>query len=346
MANQLRSVAEEETYNQRWLLGTLLGTILIPVVAAAWMVLMADRLPAELATHWNGKNEVDGYSSLWGMVGMTIAVGAGTGSVISVLAIATRSQNLLLARIGLAFGVALGVGVTAMMVAVVAGQLDLTDASRAQLSGPVMAGGLAAAFVFGTAVLWLYRPGEIQRSQNPDIAAVNATATVENGELARVAQTRAALGETLRIKVSMGRWAWVLSLGLGTVMSVSMYFIIPALALLGIVAAALVWVFCQGTAVIGPDGVKVLASGFWKLMPLSWPEINKATVEDVKAMDYGGWGYRMNGGSVGFIMASGPALVMDVGFHQKFVISMPSVTSAGEAMALVNAYVHNVKVKK
>ena len=46
-------------------------------------------------------------------------------------------------------------------------------------------------------------------------------------------------------------------------------------------------------------------------------------MEDIKALDYGGWGYRMNGGSVGFIMASGPALVMDAGFHQSYVISMP-----------------------
>lgn len=310
------------------------------VLAAAWMFTVADRLPAELASHWNGRNEVDGYSSLWGMAAMTVAVAAGTGSVVSLLAVATRSQNLLIARIGVGFGAAFGVGLTSLMLALVAGQLDLADASQAGLSAPVMAWGLALAFVVGAGVIWLYQPGEIERTENSNVVAMNKAATSDGTALYKAGQARAARGETMTVKVSMGSTRLLVSLGVGAVTAASVFFIFPLLALLGVVVGALVWVFCQGTVVIGPDGVKVLASGFWKVKPLNWKEIGGATVEDIKALDYGGWGYRMNGGSVGFIMASGPALVMECGFHQKSVVSMPTAATAGEAVALVNAYVN------
>jgi hypothetical protein len=67
-------------------------------------------------------------------------------------------------------------------------------------------------------------------------------------------------------------------------------------------------------------------------------------VEDIRALDYGGWGYRINGGSVGFIMGDGPALVLPAGFHHRFVISMPDMETAGHAAALANAYAASASV--
>lgn len=151
----------------------------------------------------------------------------------------------------------------------------------------------------------------------------------------------AANRETLAIRVSMGRWKWPLILGAGGVVAVSMFLVSPWLALLGLPVAVLVWAFCQGIAVIGPKGVKVLASGFWKLMPTTYQEIHAASVQDIKAMDFGGWGYRLGGGSTGFIMGSGPALVLETGFHQRHVISMPDAETAGQACSLVTAYVQS-----
>ncbi|WP_449373025.1 DUF1648 domain-containing protein [Arthrobacter psychrolactophilus] len=346
MAEQIRDVAAEQRYNRRWLIGAVLGPLLLGIVAALWMVSVADRLPHELATHWNGKNQVDGYSSLWGMMLTTVGVAGGTGAVISVLAVVTRGQSPLLARIGLGCGAAFAVGLTALMVAIVAGQLDLVDVSQAKLSAPVMAAGLAVAAVAAALVIWQYRPGEVDRTPHPDVLAMNANVTSADTALAVAGREQAERGDTLRIEVSMGAWAWLLSLGIGAVVAVSTYFIFPVLALLGVVVAALVWIFCQGVVVIDPHGVRVLASGFWKIMPLDWSGIKGANIEDIKALDYGGWGYRMNGGSIAFIMSSGPALVIEAGFHQKFVISMPDVATAGAAAALINGYQGIRKVKK
>ena len=345
VGEQVRSAEGEASYNRRWVMGLVVGPLLLGALAAAWIFSVADRLPTELASHWNSKNEVDGYMSVTGTALMAFLFGGGLGALMAPLALMLRAQTVLFARIGVGFGLAFGVAMTALAVAVVAGQLDLADVSHAEISGPVVAVGIAAAFVVGCVATWLYRPGEVDRTQSSEAAATNAAAGQDHTDLGRQGRERASRGENLHIRVSMGAWKWCLSLGVGLIVAVSMYFIFPALALLGLVVGGFIWVFCQGTAVIGPDGVKVLASGFWKLMPLNWPELNSAEVQEIKAMDYGGWGYRMGGGSVGFIMGNGPAVVMKGGFHQRWVISMPNLELAGEAASLVNAYIHAAKVK-
>lgn len=345
MGEKVRSVEAEKAYNRRWLLGLIVGLLVLSGLGSLWMFTVADRLPAELAIHWNAKNEVDDWTSLWGIAITTVLTTVGVGGIIAVLAVLARGQNLLLARIGAGIGVGFGVGLAALMVAIVAGHIDLVDTSQADVYGPAMAAGLGLALVLGSLVMWQYKPGEVDRTPSAEVLAVNTLATAEGSAVALAGAEQAQRGETLRVKVSMGKWAWLLSVGLGAIVAVSTYFIFPVLALLGVVVGAITWAFCQGTVVIGPDGVKVMASGFWKLMPLEWKEIRSAAVEDIKALDYGGWGYRMSGGSIGFIMSSGPALVMECGLHQKYVISMPDPQAAGEAVALVNAYVHSGKVK-
>lgn len=341
----MRSIEAEEKYNRRWLLGLVGAMVLLGVLGAAWMFTVAGDLPDELATHWNSKNEVDGWSSLWGFALTTALTTAGTGSLITVLAVLARGQNSLLARIGAGLGVGFGVGIGALMTAVVAGQIGLADTSQARMSGPVIGAGLGAAAVLGVLVMWLYRPGEMDRTQGPAVQAANHAATAADSGVVATAKQRAANGDTLRIKVSTGPWAWLMGAGIGGVVALSTYFIFPLLALLGVVVGGIIWVFCRGTVVIGPHGMKVLASGFWQVMPLAWKEVHTAAVQDIKAMDYGGWGYRMTGGAVGYIMGSGPAVVVKAGFHQEFVFSMPDAQTAAEAAALVNAYAHSTTVK-
>lgn len=340
-----RSAEGEAKYNKRWLSGLVVGPLLLGALAAVWIFSVADRLPAELASHWNAKNEVDGYMSVIGAALMAFLFGGGIGAVVAPLALLLRGQSVLVARIGVGFGLAFGIAMTALSVAVVAGQLDLADVSQAQISGPVMAVGIAAAFVLGWLATWLYRPADVDRTESSETVATNEAASQDHTTLGTQGRERAARGETLQIRVSMGAWKWCLSLGVGLIVAVSTYFIFPGLALLGVVVGGFIWVFCQGAAVIGPGGIKVLASGFWKLMPLNWQDINSAEVRDINAMDYGGWGYRMGGGSVGFIMGNGPALVMKGGFHETWVITMPNLERAGEAAALANAYVHAAKVQ-
>lgn len=345
MGEQERTAAAEERYNKKWLLGLLLGPLLLGLLAAAWVAGMADRLPDQLATHWNARNEVDGWMPLSGVLWMTVGTAA-LGAVMAPLAVMMRAQSTLLARVGVGFGLAFAVGLVALTVAMVAGQLDVADPSAVQLDGTVMAAGLAAAFAAGGAAVWAYRPGGVVRTENAAVAAANAALATGDSAAALDAECRAAAGESLRIHISMGRPGWLLAFGIGAAVAVGAWFIWPWLALLGLLLGGITWVFTSGTAVVGPDGVHVLAGGFWKVMPLAWREVRSVSVADVHALDHGGWGYRMNGGNIGFIMGNGPALEMTADFAQKFTISLPDLPTAARAAALAGAYVQAQKVKR
>jgi len=327
----------ESTYNRRWLIGVTAGPLALGLAAAAWMATVAGSLPDQLASHW-GPDGVDGYSSLWGMAAVAVFASGGTGAVVAGLSVLTRGYSALIARLGVGFGVALGVLMTGLAAAVVAGQSGLTDASQAEIYGPLVWAAAVAGCVAGGLCGWLYRPAEMDRSPSPDTQAADAAAASEDSSLAAEARRAAAGHESLAVNVSMGPVSWLLSLGTGAAVALSLVFIHPALALLGFPAAALLRIFCSGKAVIDHAGVRVMAGGFWKLMPLEYREISRESVQDIHAMDFGGWGYRISGAGTGFIMRSGPALVMVAGSRHKYVISMPDAVTAGRACALVNAY--------
>ncbi|MBD8044497.1 hypothetical protein H9638_11835 [Arthrobacter sp. Sa2BUA2] len=334
---RMRTPQAEQAYNRRWLIGLLSGALGLGVLAAAWMFSVAGELPDPLASHW-GRDGVDGYMSLAGHALIAVLVGGGSGALVAALSILARGQSPLVARLGVGFGLGFGVLMTGLSVGVVAGQIGLADASQAEISAPVIWAAAALAVLAVAAGVWLYRPGTYDRTQSPETSALDDAAADQGSAVSLAARELAADEQPLEVNVSMGRWKWLASLGTGAAVALSLVFIHPALALFGVPAAALLWVFCQGRVIIDPDGVRALAGGFWKLMPLTYGEIRAASVQDIKAMDFGGWGYRLNGGSVGFIMGSGPALVLEAGFAQRYVFSMPDAETAARACALVNVY--------
>ncbi|MBD7995646.1 hypothetical protein H9639_10090 [Arthrobacter sp. Sa2CUA1] len=333
----LRTPAAEQVYTRRWVIGLVAGNLGLGFLAAAWMFSVAGELPDPLASHW-GRDGVDGYMSLAGHALIVVLVGGGSGALITALGVLARGQSPLMARLGVGFGLGFGVLMTGLSVAVVAGQIGLADSSRAEISAPVIWTAAGVAVLAAAAGAWLYRPGTYERTQSPETSALDDAAADRGSAVSLAARELAADEQPLAVSVSMGRWKWAASLGTGAAVALSLVFIHPALALCGVPAAALLWVFCQGRVIIDPNGVRALAGGFWKLMPLTYGEIRAASVQDIKAMDFGGWGYRLNGGSVGFIMGSGPALILEAGFAQRYVFSMPDAETAARACALVNAY--------
>lgn len=336
-ASSTRSGAAEQAYNRGWLIGVTAGPLGLGLLAAVWMFSVAGELPDPLASHW-GQDGVDGYMSLTGNALIAVLVGGGSGALIAAVGVLARGQSPLTARLGVGFGLGFGVLMTGLFVAVVAGQLGLADPSQAEISASVLWAAAGVAVLAAAAGAWLYRPGTYDRTQSPETSALDDAAADQGSAVSLAASELAADGQPLTVNVSMGRWKWAASLGTGAAVALSLVFLHPALALLGVPAAALLWIFCQGRVIVDQDGVRALAGGFWRLMPLTYGEIRAASVQDIRAMDFGGWGYRLNGGSVGFIMGSGPALVLEAGFAQRFVFSMPDAGTAARACALVNAY--------
>ena len=61
--------------------------------------------------------------------------------------------------------------------------------------------------------------------------------------------------------------------------------------------------------------------------------ISAATPADVRAADYGGWGYRNHGGTTAMLVSSGPAVVVDRPTGRKVAVSGGSTDSAEQLAA-------------
>ena len=56
--------------------------------------------------------------------------------------------------------------------------------------------------------------------------------------------------------------------------------------------------------------------------------IDSATPKEVKAADYGGWGYRSHGSTTAMLVSSGPAVVVDRSDGRRLAVSGGSATTA------------------
>jgi len=327
--------ARETIYNRLWQLAVIGVPLLMGAAAAAWLAKVADQLPNPMAVQWNANGGVGTSTTLSFFALLTLLAGAVFGAVIGGLGVALRGQSPLLARAFMAAGLGGGTALVAMFVSMAAGRLGADTAATAQLSSPVMAVGLALAAVLAVLVFLFYRPGE-----KDSMAVAGPQAAMEQplphvpleGILARAEN-----GETLRIKVSVGRWKWPYVIGVGLIVAAACYVVVPILSLLGVICAAAVWVFCQGTVVIGPDGVKVLASGFRTVMPIAHADVSGVSANYVGVTFGGGLGYRWTGSVESFVVASGPALFIQVG-SRHFIISMPDAKTAVLAASFVSVY--------
>jgi hypothetical protein len=78
-----------------------------------------------------------------------------------------------------------------------------------------------------------------------------------------------------------------------------------------LVAAALVgaaFLFARVTA--DRSGLRVFVAGILRVVNIPAEAISAAAPADVRAADYGGWGYRHHGGTAAVLVSSGPAVVV------------------------------------
>ncbi|WP_404291283.1 DUF1648 domain-containing protein [Glutamicibacter arilaitensis] len=329
---------QKKMYNRNWALGCLGGLLVLALAASAWMYSVQSRLPAVLAVHWNGSGEVDEFATLANVALTTVLLTVFIGVAICLSAIMMRGHSLMLARIGLGFGVALSSIVTGLFVALVAGQIGLATAEHAELSGPVIAGAIVVSALAGFATVMAYRPEEIVRDQSVEALRANDVANDPASAASQIEAGRAAqrVVHVIPLRVTPFRYL-VVAIALLAVL-VGWYMDQFYLVFSSTVAGVFYWIFFAGTFVVDAAGTRFVASGFWKVMKLDYADIKGVHIKDLKALDYGGWGYRSNISDRGFITGDGPAVLIDMGYYQQQVISMPDLETAVETAALINAY--------
>lgn len=328
----------DQKYNRNWIVGILGGLLILSLLAGGWMIAVKDQLPAELATHWNGRGEVDGRDSLLGHVLTTVFFSVFVAGAIGCAAIMTRVQSIMLARIGLGFAVVLGLMVNGLSIALVVGQMGLDSAQLASLHGLTLAVSLTGSALLGLAVFCAYRPQEVIHDQSREIIAADVEANDPTSAVALSQAQRAQLDDVSQVRLQVPGIRWLIAVIAILLMLIGWYADQFVVIFGALTAGLCYWFFFAGVFEVDGQGTRIVASKCFKVMKLEYSDIKAVHVKDVRALEYGGWGYRSEISHKGFLTGNGPAVVIDMGYYQQQVISMPDAATATRICALINAY--------
>ncbi|WP_068159143.1 DUF1648 domain-containing protein [Rhodococcus phenolicus] len=309
--------------------GALFG-IALPLVTAVAAVLLTvvwePRLPAEIATHWSGPNP-DGFSSpmsnAWTMALIIVLVGGGCS------AIAALAQALLMMR---RYMLVVGLGVTGLLatlhVTILTAQLDLPDATQAELPmwsiGLGILIGVATGFV-GAALLRDYRE-RVPAAGAPDARLPRGRVElpivdqVGTGTRTTAVLALVVLGPAVIVCAAAGSW-WPLAVFLPV----------------GVLVLSLL----RFRVTVDEAGIRVRNLGMTAIDYGLEEMIGAKVTETRPFQDWGGWGLRSKGrGRYGLVTNTGPALVFTTAGGQEFTVTTDRAQEiAGALNSLADARV-------
>lgn len=288
-----------------------------PVLVAVVTVLLHDRLPDPMPTHWNVHGEVNGTMTLAANLALALGISAVAALAgIGVLIWGWRNRGVAVTAVLL--------GWVAWLLAViqVGSELIARDANRAaDVTMSVWQVLLFVAISLIPAVLlYLTLPAQSPPAAAQDLPRI----ALEPGErVVWIGRCRSRLVATV---------AGVLLL----VAVVAVWLQLVVALVCGAVAIVLIGAHAI-TVRIDRRGVRV----GWG--PLGWPhhrypleQISSAEAAEIEPMSWGGWGYRLSGRGIGIVIRRGEGLVL----HRDGKLDVAiTVDDADQAAALVNALV-------
>ena len=297
------------------------------VLAAAFVacaVLLRPDLPEPLAVRW-----AEGAAADFAPFGAVVSVGAAMivlfGGAVLVQAV-PLSRPAIMRRIMMGAGLFVSLFVTTVLAAVLVGQLGLANAGDAQVDVAVLAMGSGAALGLGVVMGFVFKADE-RWSTDDDRALAEALARELDPDLARD---------------SVGLWVHARSsvfvmLGIATLLPAALLAIaVPWLAAL-LVALALLGAACLFARIrVDRSGLRVFAAGFVRVMDVPAAAIEGATPKEVRAANYGGWGYRSRGTSTALLVSSGPAVIVDRVDGRTLTVSAGSATTADNLAQVIS----------
>lgn len=291
-----------------------------PVMLAAGFVICALQvrpdLPEPLAVRWTGDGAVD-FAPFGTVVGAGAALIVLIGWAVLVQAV-PLSRPALMRRIMMGAGLSLTLFVTTVLAAVLVGQLGLENARESRVDASVLALGSGAALSLGVVMGFVFKADE-RWSTDDDRGMQEALRLELDPGLAR---------DSVSLWVHARSSVFVM-LGIATLLPAALVTIaVPWLAAVLVGLALLAAAFLFARVRVDRTGLRVFAAGFLRVMDVPAAAIEAATPKEVKASDYGGWGYRSHGGTTALLVSSGPAVVVDRSDGRKLAVSGGSAASA------------------
>lgn len=290
-----------------WVLAlSTLGVVLAAHLGSS--LLWRGRLPDPLATHWGATGVADGTGSLATHVlvgaftlvlpGILMPVAAG-----SFAGAAGRSGVPLMA--GLGNGLVVGSG--GMFLSGLVGQLDKPAALDARMDGTVLVAGIVLGLLWGVGSALLVRaalPPRVPAPHPASPATASAAQAFAPGTV--VASTVCGPVWMLALIAVLAVAMAVFGITAGREDLVVFWAMVPGLAVvLGAGATCL-----AGKVVADDAGIRVYGGGFLKLLHVRPADIEHAEAREITPAEFGGWGLRVSGAGVAFIVGAGPGVIV------------------------------------
>ena len=306
-----------------------------PVVLAGAFVfcasLLRPDLPEPLAIRWT-----DDGGAAFATFGAYVGAGAGMILLFGWLVLCQAvplGRPVVMRRIMMGAGLFLSLFITSALAAGLVGQAGLADARGSRVDLTVLALGSGAAVALGVIMGFVYK-ADRQWSQDDDRALEAAIARELDPDLTR---------DSIRLWVHARSSVFVM-IAIASLFPAALIAIaVPWLGVLLVTAAVCGAAFLIARVKADRAGLKVLLAGVVPVMDIPAGAISAASAADVRAADYGGWGYRNHGETAAMLVSSGPAVVVSKTDGRRLAVSGGSEDSAArlaEVLTRVAARAH------
>ncbi len=291
-----------------------------PVMLAAGFVvcalLLRPDLPDPLAIRWtdDGGAAFAPFGAFVGGGALMILVFGWLGLYQAV----PVGRPVLMRRIMMGAGLFLALFITTALAAGLVGQAGVADARESRVDLTVLALGSGAAVSLGVIVAFAFKADQ-QWSPDDDRALQFAIAKELDPDLTR---------DSIRLWVHARSSVFVMIAIASVFPAALIAIVVPWLGVLLIVLAFFGAAFLCARVKADRGGLKVLLAGVVPVMDIPAGSISAASAADVRAADYGGWGYRNHGGTAAMLVSSGPAVVVSKTDGQRLAVSCGSQASA------------------
>ncbi len=317
-----------ETLDFRALRFAVVFPLLLAVGFVVCAQMLRNNLPSPVAVMWNA----DGGTSFapfgaYVTGGASLIIFCGWAVFLQAVSI---TRPVVMRRVMMGLGLTVSLFITTVVAAGLVGQSGLADARGSHVDPIVLAMGSGAAVALGVVMMFAFKP-DPRWTREDDVALQEELRLLEDPDLAR---------DTLRL------WVHARS-------SVFIMIVVSALFPAALIAVAVPWLgaLVAVAAVVGAGflfarvradrgGLQVFAGGIVRVLTVPAVDIAAAAPADVKAADYGGWGWRHHDDATAMLVGSGPAVVVRKLNGGRVALSAGTQASADKLAGVLNRAAH------
>ncbi|WP_457974550.1 hypothetical protein [Arthrobacter sp. D1-17] len=290
--------------------------VLLAAAFALSAVLLRPDLPEPLAIQWNDGGGIS-FAPFAAYVGVGAAMIIAAGWLVLLQAVPV-SRPTLMRRIMMGAGLTLSLFVTTVLAAGMVGQAGEADARESHVDLIVLSTGSGAALALGVIMGFVFKADQ-QWTPEDDRALRRELELELDPELAT---------DSMRLWVHARSSVFVM-IGIASLFPASLIAIaVPWLGVLLVAAAIIGAAFLFARVTADRSGLRVFVAGILRVVDVPAGAISAAAPADVRAADYGGWGYRNHGETAAVLVSSGPAVVVHKTDGHRLAVSGGNIASA------------------